>query len=67
MRLPMKAYRSARSAADHPGWFANFAGLDCPASSPQTQQQLGWRPTQSALIPDIDRPIHFETRQETSK
>jgi nucleoside-diphosphate-sugar epimerase len=52
--------KSREEAAEHFGWFAHFAGLDCPASSTTTQQQLGWRATQAALIPDIDRPSYFE-------
>ena len=52
--------KSREEAAEHFGWFAHFAGLDCPASSTKTQQQLGWRATQAALIPDIDRPNYFE-------
>jgi len=52
-------------AADHFGWFAHFAGLDCPASSTQTQERLGWHPTQLSLIPDIDRPSYFEIKQKT--
>jgi nucleoside-diphosphate-sugar epimerase len=52
--------KSREEAVDHFGWFAQFAGLDCPASGTQTQQQLGWRATQAALIADIDRPSYFE-------
>jgi nucleoside-diphosphate-sugar epimerase len=57
--------KSQEEAADHFGWFAHFAGLDCPASSGQTQKQLGWRPTQASLIPDIDQPSYFEANQPT--
>jgi nucleoside-diphosphate-sugar epimerase len=57
--------KSPEEAADHFGWFAHFAGLDGPASSARTQQQLGWRPTQPSLIPDIDRPSYFEMNQKT--
>lgn len=57
--------KSPEEAADHFGWFAQFAGLDCPASSARTQEQLGWRPTQPMLIPDIDQPGYFETNQKT--
>lgn len=58
--------KSAEEAADHFGWFAHFAGLDCLASSEQTQERLGWRPTQPSLIPDIDRPSYFEKKQKAS-
>jgi nucleoside-diphosphate-sugar epimerase len=57
--------KSPEEAADHFGWFAHFVGLDCPASSAQTQAQLGWRPKQASLIPDIDQPSYFETKQKT--
>src|SRR5439155_26354658 len=57
--------KSPEEAANHFGWFAHFAALDCPASSVQTQQQLGWRPTQASLIPDIDQPSYFEANQPT--
>jgi nucleoside-diphosphate-sugar epimerase len=52
--------KSREEAAEHFGWFAHFAGLDCPASSTKTQQRTRWRPTQIALIPDIDRLSYFE-------
>jgi len=57
--------KSPEEAADHFGWFAHFAALDCPASSVQTQEQLRWRPTQASLIPDIDQPSYFEANQQT--
>jgi len=54
--------KSPEEAADHfGGWFAPFAGLDCPASSTRTQELLGWQPKQPALIADLDRPSYFET------
>jgi nucleoside-diphosphate-sugar epimerase len=59
LNLPVVS-KSREEAAEHFGWFAHFGGLDCPASSTQTQQQLGWRATQTALIADIDRPSYFE-------
>jgi nucleoside-diphosphate-sugar epimerase len=57
--------KSPQEAEAHFGWFAHFVGLDCPASSVWTQEQLGWRPTQPSLIPDIDQPSYFETNQKT--
>ena len=56
---------SAEEAETHFGWFAHFAGLDCPASGTRTQQQLGWRPAGPSLIADIDQPSYFETNQKT--
>jgi hypothetical protein len=52
---------TADEAANHFGWFAHFAAIDCPASSRRTQELLGWRPQQPGLIADIDRPRYFET------
>jgi nucleoside-diphosphate-sugar epimerase len=57
--------KSLEEAAHHFGWFAHFAALDCPAASVQTQEQLGWRPTQASLIPDIDQPSYFEANKPT--
>jgi len=58
LNLPVASI-SPGEAANHFGWLANFVAVDCPASSAQTQQQLGWRPTHPRLIPDIDRPGYF--------
>jgi len=60
LNVPVVA-KSSEEAANHFGWFAHFAGLDCPASSKLTQERLGWRPRQPALIPDLDRARYFET------
>ena len=51
--------KTPEEAADHFAWFAHFAAIDVPASSKQTQQNLGWHPTQPGLIADIDRPAYF--------
>jgi nucleoside-diphosphate-sugar epimerase len=51
---------SPADAADHFGWFAGFAALDCPASSAATQVQLGWQPTGIGLIADIDHGRYFQ-------
>jgi nucleoside-diphosphate-sugar epimerase len=55
LRFPVVG-KSPAEAAAHFGWFARFAGLDCPASSQQTQERLGWRPVHAGLIADLDRP-----------
>jgi nucleoside-diphosphate-sugar epimerase len=47
--------KSPEEAANHFGWLAHFVGIDCPASSAQTQQQLGWAPKQPGLIADLDQ------------
>jgi len=53
--------KTSEEAAAHFTWFAHFAALDVPASSKQTQEKLGWRPTQPGLIADIDRPSYFKS------
>jgi nucleoside-diphosphate-sugar epimerase len=52
--------KSPEEAPDHFGWLAHFVGIDCPASSAKTQQQLGWRPNQPGLIADLDHSRYFE-------
>jgi len=52
--------KSPQEAGDHFGWISHFVSIDCPASSAQTQEQLGWRPTHPSLIADIDRRSYFE-------
>jgi nucleoside-diphosphate-sugar epimerase len=51
--------KSPEEAANHFGWLAHFVAIDCPASSAQTQQRLGWGPTQPGLIPDLDQEHYF--------
>ena len=48
--------KTPEEAPEHFGWLAFFVGGDAPASSALTQERLGWRPTQTRLIPDLDRP-----------
>ena len=52
--------KSPEEAADHFGWIGHFFGMDSPASSAQTQDRLGWRPTQPGLIADLDAAHYFE-------
>jgi nucleoside-diphosphate-sugar epimerase len=60
LKVPVVA-KSPEEAAGHFGWLAMFAGLDCPASSAQTQERLGWRPTnQPGMISDLDHMRYFE-------
>jgi nucleoside-diphosphate-sugar epimerase len=54
--------KSRAEASDNFGWFALFAGMDLPASSAQTQVELGWCPVQSGLIADLDRGSYFEAQ-----
>src|ERR1700735_3248780 len=52
--------KSPEEAAEHFGWFARFAAVDCPASSERTRSHLAWRPEQPGLITDLDHPAYFE-------
>jgi hypothetical protein len=48
-------------AAGHFGWLGLFVGLDCPASSTQTQERLAWRPTAlPGMISDLKQMRYFE-------
>ena len=47
--------QSPEEAAAHFGFFGFFVGMDGPASSAKTQEQLGWRLTQQpGLIADLE-------------
>jgi nucleoside-diphosphate-sugar epimerase len=54
LKLPVVSL-SAEQVPAHFGWLAAFVGLDMPASSAQTQKQLGWRPTGPGLIADLEQ------------
>lgn len=54
LKIPVVS-KSPEEAAAHFGWLGTFAGLDLPASSAQTQQRLGWRPTGPGLIADLEQ------------
>jgi nucleoside-diphosphate-sugar epimerase len=65
LSLPVVA-KSKEEAAGHFGWMAGFFAIDSPASSAQTQTQLGWKPTHSSLIADLDGGSYFEIVKEDS-
>ena len=46
------------SAAEHFGWFAQMAMIDCPASSAWTKQQVNWEPKNPTLLNDIENGIY---------
>jgi hypothetical protein len=56
--------KSRAEAASHFGWIAAFFGIDCPASSAQTRQRLGWQPVQPGLIADLNAKHYFEHTAE---
>ncbi|WP_183576133.1 SDR family oxidoreductase [Mucilaginibacter sp. X5P1] len=59
LNLPVKSV-SPEQAAEQFGWFAAFAGIDCPASSKITQEQLNWKPTYATLLADLEKGIYFK-------
>ena len=59
LKVPVKSLKP-EEAQSHFGWMAMFAGMDLPASSAQTQKQLGWRPTGPGLIADLEQMRYFE-------
>ena len=52
--------KSQDEAAEHFGWFAQFAGVDVPTSSAKTRALLGWVPKEIGLIEDLDQPYYFK-------
>ncbi|MCW2497930.1 SDR family oxidoreductase [Jatrophihabitans sp.] len=56
--LPVVSVPADR-AAEHFGWIGMFFGADCPASSVITRELLGWKPTHSTLIEDLDAGYYF--------
>jgi nucleoside-diphosphate-sugar epimerase len=53
LKVPVVS-KSPEEAAAHFGWLSTFVGLDLRASSLQTQERLGWRPTGPGLISDLE-------------
>jgi nucleoside-diphosphate-sugar epimerase len=58
LNLPVVSV-SGDEVAAHFGWFAHFAQINAPASSAKTQQTLGWRPVEPALLDDLDSAAYF--------
>jgi len=59
LNIPVVAI-SPEEAGSHFGWFASFAQIDCPTSSKLTQERLGWYPTQSSLLADLEQGSYFK-------
>lgn len=60
LSVPVRS-RTVAEANRQLGWFGPFIAVDNPASSLQTQLDLGWRPTGPSLLPDLDRDSYFAT------
>ena len=59
LKVPVVA-KAPEEASEHFGFLGFFMGLDMPASSALTQEQLGWHPTGPGLISDLDNMRYFE-------
>jgi nucleoside-diphosphate-sugar epimerase len=59
LKLPTVSL-SAEQAGEHFGWLGFFVRTDLPSSSALTRQRLGWRPTQTGLINDLNHARDFE-------
>jgi nucleoside-diphosphate-sugar epimerase len=59
LNVPVVA-KSPEEAAGHFGWLGMFLGMDRRASSAQTQERLGWRPTGPGLIDDLNHARDLE-------
>ena len=57
LNLPVKSI-APEAAAEHFGWFAQMASIDCPASSSWTREKLNWQPTHSTLLNDIENGVY---------
>ena len=53
LKVPVVSIRPEEAEA-HFGWLALFAGHDMPSSSAITREKLGWTPTGTGLIADLD-------------
>jgi nucleoside-diphosphate-sugar epimerase len=51
--------KSPEEAAEHFGWFARFASIDCPASSKLTREQLGWKTAHPGLLQDLAQSTRY--------
>jgi nucleoside-diphosphate-sugar epimerase len=57
LNIPVKSI-APEAAAEHFGWFAQMAAIDCPASSEWTQEHLNWQPTHANLLTDIENGVY---------
>lgn len=53
-------------APEHFGWMGAFFALDAPASSKLTQKRLGWQPTHTGLIEDLEAGHYFLDTRATA-
>jgi nucleoside-diphosphate-sugar epimerase len=55
--LPVRSI-GPETAAEHFGWFAQMAAIDCPSSSAWTRQTLNWQPMHADLLTDIKNGVY---------
>ena len=53
---------SPENAGEHFGWLGALLALDAPASSTLTRELMGWQPTHTGLIEDLDEGHYFLER-----
>lgn len=56
--VPVTAVAPAE-VENHFGWIGMFLGLDMPASNARTRELLGWEPTGTSLLEDLDEGHYF--------
>jgi nucleoside-diphosphate-sugar epimerase len=61
LSLPVTSVRPEQ-AVEHFGWLGAFFSLDVPASSTLTRELLGWAPTRSGLLDDLEQGHYFHDR-----
>lgn len=61
LNLPVVS-KTLEEAMTQFGLFAGLLAQNIPASSARTQEQLGWKPTHPALIPDLEGDYYFKEK-----
>ncbi len=56
LNIPVKSL-SKEEATEYFTWMTFFAGIDCPATNLQTQEKLGWNPTEKSFVEELNQ--HF--------
>ena len=57
--LPVVSIPAAEAGA-HFGWMGPFVQFDVPASAALTSERLGWHPTGSGLLQDLEHGAYFD-------
>jgi nucleoside-diphosphate-sugar epimerase len=60
LKIPVVS-KTPEHASEHFGFFSFFVGADGPASSAQTRERFGWRPTGPGMITDLNNMNYSET------